>query len=105
MSEYPEIMRKTAMPCEALRNVNSIAKLLKSTEFPDRFAISEWDFPKLDVVGSNPIARFRTQTLERQRLARFRRSFFARFARLPACKVGQKLVTRAPFGARTNTES
>ena len=51
-------MRKTAMPREALRNVNSIAKLLKSTEFPDRFVVSEWDFPKLDVVGSNPIARF-----------------------------------------------
>jgi hypothetical protein len=43
---------------EGLRTALSIAKLLKSTGFPCRFAVGPGDFPKLDVVGSNPIARY-----------------------------------------------
>jgi len=32
--------------------------MLKSTGFPELFHDLPTDFPKLDVVGSNPIARF-----------------------------------------------
>jgi hypothetical protein len=38
-----------------------IAKLLKSTRYPDRIVVATWDFPKLNVFGANSITRYLLQ--------------------------------------------
>jgi hypothetical protein len=70
---YPrrlKIPRQDAKKRDAVRRLAKVpcdAKMLKSTGFPELFDGWLTDFPKLDVAGSNPVARCRNYSLCRNR--------------------------------------